>query len=758
MNRVGVVCLACWVVCCVFGAAWGDVPFPEAIDRAAVRQEQLDSILDNALILVNGDINALLYGEGPRLVLRLTKNDVWDSRIDTSMNPPLLKVDVKGKRLIGLGNAPMSWDKPYPSARLCADVVLGAAEGSGPSSQSSVLDIGRAKAVVQGTQGQPVATIRALAQRNVFLVECSRAASLRPVLADHLPAAETGITDGVTWLVQKIPGDVDWPGMSYAVALAGAGGVKAVSLVSSYEAADPLSESLRLARETADAEVSTLVGDHEKAWQAFWSASGVVLDDAMLQDIWYRNLYFFRCVSKAGVKAMGIFAGLTSPKPGWPYHWVNYNAEQAFWSAYATNHVDLAEPYERMIFECLPRARWFAREAYDCSGAVFPHVIEMLGLTVTTGDIAGPDTCKSKNGRLAPNIPYAYTMGVAGFAVQNLWLHYKYQPDQEYLAQIAYPAIRDVAVFYCDFMDRCEVGPTGKVILAPSYSPEHWGLTEDFRYNRNCAYDIAFVRYTLEAGIEGASILGCDSELAERFKRQLQRVPDYPTTKGAEPIVVDVEDAPPIEYNIPIPTVPIFPGDQITWFSSDGEKELFVRTLDRVQCNGNNSSMMLSVARARLSRPNAADWTVAEFGARLRPNGTLTLNRQPNGFNDLGHYTEQFAASMVVSELLLQSVGDVVRVFPAWPMEKAARFVDLRAQGGFLVSAVCGQGRTERVEVRATADGALRLLSPWPEIYVEKAGTSRWLRLEGDAKGVVTVRMRQGDEVVFGPEAGRSKP
>ena len=41
-----------------------------------------------------------------------------------------------------------------------------------------------------------------------------------------------------------------------------------------------------------------------------------------------------------------------------------------------------------------------------------------------------------------------------------------------------------------------------------------------------------------------------------------------------------------------------------------------------------------------------------------------------------------------MSELLLQSVGDILRVFPAWPAEKAARFAKPPcAEGGFLVRA-----------------------------------------------------------------------
>ncbi len=114
--------------------------------------------------------------------------------------------------------------------------------------------------------------------------------------------------------------------------------------------------------------------------------------------------------------------------------------------------------------------------------------------------------------------------------------------------------------------------------------------------------------------------------------------------------------------------------------------------------------------------PDTADWVREELSARLRPNGTLTLNRnEPQfGFNRFGHYTEQFAASMAVSELLVQSVGDVVRIFPAWPKDRDARFRSLRAQGGFKVSARRVDGRTERVRIEATVDQTLRLGDPFP--------------------------------------------
>lgn len=63
-------------------------------------------------------------------------------------------------------------------------------------------------------------------------------------------------------------------------------------------------------------------------------------------------------------------------------------------------------------------------------------------------------------------------------------------------------------------------------------------------------------------------------------------------------------------------------------------------------------------ARARLSMPDAYSWTRAQFQFRQRPNGTLSIAPRGGSFNSLGHFTEDFAAVGVISEMLLQSVAD----------------------------------------------------------------------------------------------------
>ena len=95
--------------------------------------------------------------------------------------------------------------------------------------------------------------MRVLADRNVVLIDSPQDVSFEAVKSKDLPAAELGETGGAKWLHMKMPGDVDWPGMEYALAVAASGTRKAVAVVTSYDTKENVREAaIRLAQETVE--------------------------------------------------------------------------------------------------------------------------------------------------------------------------------------------------------------------------------------------------------------------------------------------------------------------------------------------------------------------------------------------------------------------------------------------------------------------------------------------------------------------------
>ena len=757
MKKHGLLMMALCV--CAFGASAqknDGIPYPEALKRADITLPSLEEPIDDALILGNGDLNGLFFAQGDDLVFRITKNDVWDARLDAELNPPIPTLE--RLKELGLGEWPdRNWilpegydyhkndayhAHPYPCPRACGVIrIPGAARGL----RAATLSLRTAEAAVFADRETRVLTP---AESNVVLIRFHsgrpEVPHLEPIMSKDIPSAETGEADGVSWIRQEIPGDLDWPGMSFAVARVVEKDVAAVAVVTSLESDDPVAAAIELAQNAVKQPFDDVVASHRAVWERFWSRSGLELEDPVLERVWYRNLYFLRCVTKPGVVSPGLFAGLLDDAPAWhgDYH-TNYNIQQTFWSAFATNHCELVEPYDRLILEYLPRAQWLAREIFNCDGAFYPHVLFAY-------EPPDPETVKSPHGRQYIHHVLAFTLGVTGFTVQPLWWHYKYDPDPTFLKEVAYPVVREAADFYADFVDTCE-REGDRIILAPTVSPEHHGWTAGFERNRNCAFCIAYFKMVFDAAVEGAETLGIDADKVSRWRAARALLPEYPRYDEDEPIIVDVEDAAPITYNIPVPTTPVFPADQVGFFSPPAVEAVFWRTAAGLRHNGNNAPIMLAAARARLGMPDTHEWLRTEILWRERPNGTLSFNRlDPRfGFNDFGHYTEMFGVCLPINELLIQSVGDVIRLLPAWPGHIPARFSTMRTQGGFLVSAETSGGQVRDLLIESTSGGPLRLQAPWPKTEVNAAGA--WTPCVADEERIITINTTAGEVLRFRP-------
>jgi len=125
---------------------------------------------------------------------------------------------------------------------------------------------------------------------------------------------------------------------------------------------------------------------------------------------------------------------------------------------------------------------------------------------------------------------------------------------------------------------------------------------------------------------------------------------------------------------------------------------------------------------------------------------TVTPNTLYSEIGGWQTFESPISASRSLLDMLLQSWGGTIRIFPACPPGWAdAAFHDLRAEGGFLVSAVRRDGMTQFVRIRSCAGEPCRIKADFggPAILAGPAGAR--LRESG---GMLELDLKSGEEAI----------
>ncbi len=690
-------------------ACASDIPYPDALNSAAVHENKIDRISDRGLLVGNGELNALVYAQGRDIRIRLAKNDCWDMRVDTKRDPPMPLVNPATGKVTNGHGAEESWKAPYPTALPCAEIVLAVGTDTGVTEGS--VDLAKAVATVTTKDGST--DVRVLAQSNVVLIHSNHPLTFAGILDffkeknldQWVSKSDQGTRGDYAYIHQNIPGDEDVSGMDIYVVAGKKDNLHAVAVVTSRDSEHPLDDAVRLVTDTlADANA---IPKHEAVWHDFWAKSGIQLADAELQEWWYHMLYFNRVFARAGGNAIGL-AACFDHLAGWHNSLkLNYNIQQTYLGCAPANHPELIEPFIGVLTRNLPRAKWFATTSFVGAEGAFFH----SDLWPFEPD---PAKCVTPCKHQQTYMPYGYSWGMDGHSTVVIWEYYKFAPTPEHLDRV-YPLIKEFGTFYCSILEKCAL-VDGKRNMGPSYFPELGGYGE-----YNVCYDINFITAGLRIAREAATLKN-DAPFLARINAIIDQVPAYGTQndpdQGGQTVIEPWSKAP---FNVGADRhgtmiQGIFPAGNINWFSSDDLKQLGIRTINRVEKSTThaNSNVAINVARARLG---LTDEAIANAKMCFSGKTGKYSTEQMNGlftWKDHGRYiTEQVAVARFVTELLLQSVGDVIRIFPAWPASTDGHFSNLLAQGGFEVSADQVGGAITNATIRSTVGGTVKLVSPW---------------------------------------------
>ena len=457
-----------------------------------------------------------------------------------------------------------------------------------------------------------------------------------------------------------------------------------------------------------------------RAWEQYWEKSAVSLEDEFLEQIWYRNLYFFNCATRPESTCPGLFANWMYKNIGTAWHGdyhMNYNTQQPFWVAFSSNHADKHVTYISMVEKILPLSRKWAKEYYGMSGACIPHSLYPVEMNLVPYPV--PD--------------WGWEICETPWTVQSLWWHYVYTKDTGILQRI-YNPIKEAVLFLIDYMSRSDAHGQhwgdNKYHVFPTVVPELYGLTPGFKMNADCIVDLTLIRFVFKAFIEACRIPGTnedenEKELAEKCRNILENMPEYPVEQTAHgPVFVNVKsEDPEIVQNTPNTVIPVFPGEDIGMDSPKEVYETAVRTWRRHRNEGGNNLVFYNLQGARLGILD-----IEKFKRHVKycmhPNGTCGNRVEMSGgryadnldfdyMMHMGIWFENLALPTVINDCLIHGYSDTIRLFPNWSLDKRASFRDIRTAGAFLISASCEKGSVLEVEVFSEKGGTFKMHNPW---------------------------------------------
>ncbi|HTN68574.1 MAG TPA: hypothetical protein VLZ33_03825, partial [Dysgonamonadaceae bacterium] len=115
----------------------------------------------------------------------------------------------------------------------------------------------------------------------------------------------------------------------------------------------------------------------------------------------------------------------------------------------------------------------------------------------------------------------AWTSG-GGWIAQHLWTHYQFTQDEEFLRERVYPVIKEIALFYSDWLQKDPI--SRKLISYPSTSPENSFVAPDGNNaasSLGTAMDQQIISEVFNNVLTASSILKIDDEFTSEIKEKL---------------------------------------------------------------------------------------------------------------------------------------------------------------------------------------------------------------------------------------------
>lgn len=452
------------------------------------------------------------------------------------------------------------------------------------------------------------------------------------------------------------------------------------SVGNSYPGNEARLEAIYNIQKVISNENDKLFKSHREWWHKYYQSSFLSIPDKRLEGFYWIQMYKLASATRQDRVAIDLL-GPWYKTTRWPAIWWNLNIQLAYWPVYVSNHLELGKSLTKMLDKNIENLSKNTEEFSSDSASI--SVIsgyECIGKTKDPSDLT--------------------------WALHNYWLQYRYSMDKSILESL-YKILRKSVNQYLHILYEDEDGMLHLPLLT---SPEYPKMAVD------TSYSLSLLQWGLQVLIDTCTELGLEDEKFPEWKDTLQRLSYYHIDETGLMIGKDVP------YDIPhrhfSHLLMIYPLYTLNWDSVEN-RELILKSVERWQeldsqmCGYSYivaASMYASfgMAEKALDKINQfMDDKISSMGAVLTKN-TMYVETNVGG----GNYSEcnptietPLATARAIQDMLLQSWNNKIRIFPAVPDQwENVKFENLRAEGGFLVSAERKCGKIAWIRIESLAD------------------------------------------------------
>ena len=392
--------------------------------------------------------------------------------------------------------------------------------------------------------------------------------------------------------------------------------------------------------------------------------------------------YLIISASRKGSRATNL-QGIWNDKFYAPWssnYTVNINLEMNYWPVLMCNLVECNEPLVNLIKSVSEKGRKTAEEYYGAPGFVSHHNIDLWANTTPVGN------------KVVDSSRYAFWNLSSGWLCRHLFEQYEYTKDVEFLKSVAYPIMKESAIFYLYMLKEVN----GKYIMTPSTSPEN-GVIIDGKKVFTLPYATmtqSIIEDLFKNISKSAEILGISDEFTAEINQKKDRIGIYQVGSKGQLLEYDKEyEEEDVHHRHVSHLYALYPADLIT---TDKTADLANACRQTLEIRGDEStgwSMGWKVNLwARLKDGDRAMKLVKTQLTCVEPNNEINYcgggGTYPNMFD--AHPPFQidgnYGVSAGIAQMFLQCENDQIKILPALPSEMKDGYIKgLLAKGNITV-------------------------------------------------------------------------